>query len=207
MRAFFLSIFSMLLLGSSSSGGCPPGMAPTGMHTCIDQREWPGPHGHPLVGASALPEPDAKEDVSADTLCRSVGKRVCERDEWVSACSHGERYPYGDRYEPGACNDTRWWKTVDEAKVAHRDPHELARLDGTEPSGAHPECRSPSGALDMVGNVEEWVRCPEGQFGWCLVGGYWASHGSRSCESAIVKHAPRWHYYQTGFRCCSSEAP
>jgi len=178
-------------------------MAPTGVGTCIDRREWTREDGHPLVGASALPEPEAAADVSADTLCRAAGKRVCEREEWMSACSHGERYPYGAKYEPGRCNDSKWWKTVDEAKVAHRDPKELARLDGSEPPGSRDGCESPAGVFDMVGNVEEWVRCREGRFGWCLVGGYWASQGSRTCESAILTHAPRWHYYQTGFRCCT----
>ena len=180
-------------------------MVPTGMGTCIDVHEWQNPKtGRPLIGASALPELEEDSiDESADTLCRSAGKRTCTRDEWVSACSAGEKFPYGSKYVPGECNDDKWWKTVDETKVARRDPKELSRLDGSEPSGSHPECESPSGAMDMVGNVEEWVRCPEGKFGWCLVGGYWASHGSKSCDSAIVIHAPRWHYYQTGFRCCS----
>lgn len=204
MKRILLS-FSALLVGAASDPGCPAGMTPTGVHTCIDVKEWAGPSGKPLLGVSGLPEPDAKEDVSLDTLCRSVGKRVCEREEWVSACAHGEKFPYGDKYVPGACNDGRAWKQVDEAKVAHRDPKELARLDGSEPGGSRPECRSPSGAFDMVGNVEEWVRCREGEYGWCLVGGYWASQGARTCASAIIKHAPRWHYYQSGGRCCSGE--
>jgi len=198
-----LALFSFFIVAGSSSPGCPSGMAPTSVGTCIDRREWARSNGRPLVGASALPEPDADVDLSADTLCRSIGKRVCERDEWVSACSYGERFPYGSKYEPGRCNDDKWWKTVDEAKVAHRDREELARLDGSEPSGSRDGCESPAGVFDMVGNVEEWVRCREGRFGWCLVGGYWASQGSRTCESAILIHAPRWHYYQTGFRCCS----
>jgi formylglycine-generating enzyme required for sulfatase activity len=181
-------------------------MVPTGKNSCIDKREWAGPNGKPLIGASALPElEELAVDQSAETLCASVGKRVCYREEWVSACSRGERFPYGDEYEPGACNDARWWKTVDEAKVARRDKTELSRLDGSEPSGAHPECTSPSGAMDMVGNVEEWVRCSEAKLGYCLVGGFWTSRGSRSCDSAIVTHAPRWHYYQTGFRCCAGK--
>jgi formylglycine-generating enzyme required for sulfatase activity len=179
-------------------------MVPTGAGTCIDRVEWQRPNGKPLISASALPElEEGAPDLSADTLCRSVGKRTCERAEWVSACSAGERFPYGDKYEPGKCNDDKPWKTIDEARVAHRDPKELARLDGSEPPGAYRECKSPSGAVDMVGNVEEWVRCPEGAFGWCLVGGYWASRGLRSCKSAITVHAPRWHYAATGLRCCA----
>jgi formylglycine-generating enzyme required for sulfatase activity len=194
-----------LMPAQAAPSRCPVDMVETGVGTCIDQQEWPGQDGRPLVGASGLPEIEHEIDLSADTLCRSVGKRVCEREEWMSACSRGVKFPYGDRYEPGLCNDEKHWKEVDEAKVAHRDPKELDRLNGSEPSGSRPECRSPSGAFDMVGNVEEWVRCREGKFGWCLVGGYWASQGARTCESAILVHAPRWHYYQSGTRCCSGE--
>ena len=205
MKQLFLALFALFLVAGSSAPGCPQDMVPTSPASgiCIDRSEWTLPNGRPLVGASALPEPDAKVDLSADTLCRSVGKRVCEREEWVLACSRGDRFPYGNKYEPGACNDGKWWKSVDEAKVAHLDRKELARLDGSEPPGSRKDCQSPAGALDMVGNVEEWVRCREGRFGWCLVGGYWASQGSRTCESGILIHAPRWHYYQTGFRCCT----
>lgn len=204
--AVLLSIM-VLVTGASSPRSCPKDMVPTGVNTCIDRREWQNPStGKPLIGASALPELEYA-DISATTLCASVGKRVCERDEWVNACSRGEKYPYGDKWSPGECNDDKWWKTVDEAKVARRDPKELARLDGTEPSGSHPECESPSGAMDMVGNVEEWVRCPGTKYGYCLVGGYWASRGSKACDSAIVTHAPRWHYYETGFRCCTEMRP
>lgn len=202
VTAPFLASFTR----DAQPGRCPLDMVSTGVGTCIDRLEWRRPDGRPLVGASGLPEPDAREDLSADTACRSIGKRVCEREEWAAACSAGEKYPYGERYTPGVCNDARRWKTVDEARVAHRDPRELDRLDGSDLAGSHPECRSPSGAMDMVGNVEEWVRCREGKYGWCLVGGYWASRGARSCASAILTHAPRWHYYQTGFRCCSDEA-
>jgi len=208
---FFLSLTAVFsLVGwidspSPSSSSCPAEMVPTGTGACIDRNEWrDSKTGKPLIGMSGLPEVETKEDVSLDTFCRSVGKRVCTRKEWMRACSGGERYPYGNEYEPGACNDSRWWKTVDETRVAHRDPKELERLDGSEPPGSRPECRSPSGAMDMVGNAEEWVLCPEGKFGWCLVGGYWASRGSKSCESAILTHSPRWHYYQTSGRCCTS---
>lgn len=208
---YLLFLFALLLVGSAPSKGCPFGMVPTGTGTCIDKAEWPAPpragsstSGRPLIGASGLPETDTT-DISADTLCRSVGKRVCERREWVSACSRGQKFPYGDTYAPGECNDDKQWKNVDEARVARRDPGELGRLDGSEPPGSHPECESWAGVVDMVGNVEEWVTCPEGEFGWCLVGGYWASQGTRSCESAVKIHSPRWHYYQTGFRCCAEE--
>lgn len=128
----------------------------------------------------------------AETLCASVGKRVCRRREWVSAC-HGVEAP--------SCNTDKRHIGVDEEKVYERNVTEMRRLDQSEPSGTRAQCRSEAGAYDMVGNAEEWVKCPGyGQYGWCLMGRHWADR--RSCTYTVTKHAPRWHYYETGFRCC-----
>jgi hypothetical protein len=69
------------------------------------------------------------------------------------------------------------------------------------PNGSFSRCVSAAGSYDMVGNAEEWVRCVEGKFGWCLAGGYWAH--PQSCTEAIIVHAPNWHLYTTSFRCCA----
>lgn len=204
LRGWLLVPLFCLTAGGAPARGCPREMVPTGVGTCIDREEWHDPQTRrPLIGVSAVPEREHPQVPSLVEHCRSVGKRTCDRQEWVSACSGGEhRYPYGDEWEPGACNDNRVWKTVDEVKVARRDPREMARLDESEPVGSKSECRSPSGAFDMVGNAEEWVRCSEGRFGWCLAGGYWASWGSKTCSSAVRVHAPNWHFAATGGRCC-----
>lgn len=193
---------------------CPVGTVPVDAAVCIDRYEWPNVHGErPLIGASAEPEErdvERGETWDAVALCASVGKRVCTLREWVGACrgDGGARYPWGDRlprFTPGEralpCNADRRHRGVrSEVAIYRRDPVEFARLDQREPSGAR-DCVSASGAVDMVGNVEEWVRCPGvGRYGWCLMGRFWAE--PRSCEYAVTVHAPRWHYYNTGFRCC-----
>lgn len=189
-------------LATATRAACPEGMVPVpGAEACIDVYEWPNHAGAlPLVGASALPEPrDQRAGVvmDAEALCRSAGKRVCTLPEWRAACT----YATGASPEEDACNNDRPFRgPVNEARVVRRDAAEMERLDQREASGARAACASVSGARDMVGNVEEWVRCQEGKYGWCLVGRYWSE--AWPCTRAVVKHAPRWHYYQTGFRCC-----
>lgn len=110
-------------------------------------------------------------------------------------------YPYGDVYDAEACNTGARWKEVNAEKVAKRDKRELSKLDQSSPAGSFERCVSPAGAYDMVGNAEEWVHCDSGEYGWCLVGGFWATKAA-TCFYAITTHAPLWHYYETGFRCC-----
>lgn len=215
MKRILTAALAISLMGSASEE-CPADMVPTGVGSCIDRYEWPNRAGElPTVGLSALPEPQDAEaglTLDADTLCRSVGKRVCRLGEWRSACLYkAGAWPEGKapaNYEPGelACNADKLYRgTVNERAIDKRHPAEFERLDQREPSGARVRCESESGARDMVGNAEEWVRCPGvGKFGWCLMGRYWAD--PRSCNYTVTVHAPRWHFYETGARCCSEGA-
>jgi len=182
-------------------------MVPARGNVCIDAYEWPNTQGvRPLLAVSGEPE-EVGSPLDAEMLCLSVGKRVCTRAEWVAACRGpgGSKFPYGDSYDASACNTGARWKEVDAGKVAKRDKRELAKLDQSVPAGSFDRCVSPAGAYDMVGNAEEWVRCDSGDYGWCLVGGYWASKNA-TCSYSIIAHAPLWHYYETGFRCCLDTA-
>lgn len=184
---------------ASQKARCPDGMVPAREGVCIDIYEWPNVRGgRPLVHASGLEDDRTNTVLDADLLCSLAHKRVCDIAEWQSAC--GDKYPYGDTFDPTACNTEKKWRSVDEAKIDRWDKAELKRLDQSEPSGSYERCRSPSGAYDMVGNAEEWVKCAEGAYGWCLMGRYWGERGS--CTFVVKKHAPRWHFYETGFRCC-----
>jgi formylglycine-generating enzyme required for sulfatase activity len=177
-------------------------------NVCIDAYEWPNTPGvPPLLAVSGEPEVYGSP-IDASMLCLSVGKRVCTRTEWMAACRgpEGFLYPYGDKYDAMACNTGARWKEVNAEKVAKRDERELVKLNQSSPSGSFGKCVSSAGAYDMVGNAEEWVRCDSGLYGWCLVGGYWASKGA-SCAYAITTHSPLWHYYETGFRCCRDVVP
>ena len=192
---------------------CPSGMVPTGVGTCIDRFEWPNiPGEKPLHVASAVVEAtDTPGEWDAVTLCAGAGKRVCHEVEWSSACrgSDQTRYPWGRTLKAHSldpvCNVDQRYVAVNESLLGARDDVEISRLGASlEPSG-YRGCRSGSGAEDMVGNVEEWVRCGGSLDGWCLMGGHAA--GARSCDAPIRRHSGAFHYWATGFRCCSDGSP
>jgi len=205
MTQYFI-IFIILFyssIASSTDKLCPDDMVFTGT-SCIDRFEWPNKRGEkPLLSVSGIKE-NLTPDINAEELCNSVGKRICVKEEWFEACKglNNSIYPYGNKPEETSCNTNKYWKAVDERKVALRDPKTLIFLDQSEPAGSREKCVSASGAYDMVGNAEEWVKCQKGKFGWCLVGGYWASGKAASCKYTITKHAPNWHYNNQSFRCC-----
>ena len=191
---------------------CPSDMVLARPGVCIDRYEWPNKKGaRPSLAQSAVSY-ELGPLTNAEDFCAYNDKRTCTRSEWVAACrgAGGSDFPYGKKYEAGKCNVEKKWRSVNPYKVMTRDQTELNRLDQSEPSGSRDECISSSGAADMVGNAEEWVRCDNGQEArepwyqetrWCLVGGFWADPRS-SCTYVITKHVPDWHYYETGFRCC-----
>lgn len=206
-----LACLSLVLLGGTPVLRCPSDMVPIGQLRCIDRYEWPNIAGEkPLIAASAIAE---SEDVAAglvmdgEQLCASVGKRLCYDDEWIRACEGpgGTKYPFGEKvpkFAPGdgsgLCNYDKRFRAVDERKVFLRDRKELRRLDQSEAAGSREHCISAVGAYDMMGSVEEWVRLREG--GYALAGRYWAEPWA--CHSLAREHAPNWHYYESGVRCC-----
>lgn len=192
-----------------SYGQCPDYMVLAKPKVCIDMYEYSSMpaelgRGAPFLAASGLTR---KQDVpgviwDATSLCALQGKRTCDLQEWVAACRGPawSQYPYGEVYDPAACNTNKKWRTYDDRKVFLRDVDELQRLDQSAAVGSFPRCVSAAGAYDMVGNAEEWVRCDEGKYGWCLAGGYWAH--PQPCTEAVIIHSPYWHLYETSFRCC-----
>src|SRR5207247_6504937 len=83
-----------------------------------DGGESPWPYYEPLDDADAafraIPARGIQPQgyISAEQAqgaCRASGKRLCTFDEWTAACrgrpDHDNLYPYGDTYEPGACNE------------------------------------------------------------------------------------------------------
>jgi hypothetical protein len=121
---------------------CPPGMVlvdlPPGkadrpfFKVCIDKYEYPNKEGIvPQVGVSFG---------DAQKFCEKAGKRLCSGEEWQWACSGQEayQYPYGRVLEKENCN-------TDGGRAI-------------EPSGNRNKCISKFGAVDMTGNIFEWVR-------------------------------------------------
>jgi formylglycine-generating enzyme required for sulfatase activity len=173
----------------------------TPIRACMDRYEWPNKKG-------ATPEVMVRF-VEAEQRCTSVEKRLCSEFEWELACE-GPRHlpwPYGWAQEPGACNSDKPYRAYSDKKISSSDAMvragEVKRLWQGAPSGSHPRCVSPFGAVDLVGNVEEWVSTsrPEWPFRSSLKGGYWSKAYS-GCRGTNERHGPRFRYYEIGFRCC-----
>jgi formylglycine-generating enzyme len=151
--------------------------------------------------------------VEAEAACAASGKRLCRAAEWQKACRGPDKraFGYGDRREPGRCNDkgrnpvmalygarSRGWNWT----MMNRP--ELNQLEGTlVRTGAREGCTNGYGVFDMVGNLHEWVADRGGTF----YGGYYqdvssVGHGS-GCGYMTTAHEARYHDYSTGFRCCA----
>ncbi|HSO34779.1 MAG TPA: SUMF1/EgtB/PvdO family nonheme iron enzyme [Labilithrix sp.] len=168
-------------------------------HFCIDKYEYPNKLGEkPVVMKTWYEAADA---------CKAQGKRLCGDSEWTLACEGQERlpYPYGYERNSQACNIDKPHPDVNETAMA--DPRtrdaEVARLWQGENSGSRESCVSPFGAMDMTGNVDEWVINESGMpYKSGLKGGYWGPVRDR-CRPMTTAHYEQFVFYQIGFRCCA----
>ena len=167
----------------------------------------------------------------AEAACAGAGKRLCRAVEWYRACSGagGDAYPYGPKLEKGKCNVgkphllTKVFGHVFFTKLAHYNNPRVNQEPGfLAKTGEYSECVTDSGVFDMVGNLHEWVaddvsaklikEVPfekgDQWFGkrgmGVFMGGYFSSHAEHGhgCRYATATHAPEYHDYSTGFRCC-----
>jgi formylglycine-generating enzyme len=165
------------------------------------------------ISARSMPGriPNAYLDLdSARRACEGAGKRLCKRDEWVTACrgERATRHPYGERFEPGRCNVGR----LHPAPRLHGkhwqgllDPRLNLVRDAGRPllgeTGAQTRCASPWGGdriFDMVGNLDEWIDDPKGVF----LGGFYARDTAFGCDDRIEIHSADYYDYSLGARCC-----
>ncbi|MCK6528836.1 SUMF1/EgtB/PvdO family nonheme iron enzyme [Myxococcota bacterium] len=216
------------------AAGCPEGtvrIAGDGVDVCMDRYEAPNAEGEPPLVMYTFDE--------AGAWCAARGRRLCYDDEWALACAgvEGRPYSYGDEYDDSVCNTDEVWRTYDQSRLDAWPPSASAPSVGDlasllhaaratsaaaadsadhveslyqgEPAGANPDCRSAFGALDLLGNAEEWTRRRDGgggpDFSGNLKGRYWAE--ARTCQSGVTSHGDGFRFYEIGFRCCMDPPP
>jgi sulfatase modifying factor 1 len=148
--------------------------------------------------------------------CENAGKRLCTADEFVGACNGGDPsrlYPYGPEHKPGACNEGKGstmvrffgWNPYRWTTKQFNDPRLNQAKGGLAPTGSYPECVSPAGVYDCVGNLHEWVDEADPQGHGRFRGGFYgdAENNGSGCTYVTHAHMPSYHDYSTGFRCCA----
>lgn len=200
---------------------------PASAKVCVDIFEFPNrPCELPVVWISPS---------RANEICEIQGKRLCTQDEWVLGCGGSpdgsvHDYAYGDDLDLSACNTERERSMKCDPTTTKTTWRTCAT--NTDPTGAHPRCRSRFGVFDQHGNVAEimkrWDRDAERTVTQ-LKGSaffYKGIHMRPNEKAPKTKypdhcaHDPRWHVekletaghimYHLGFRCCKglgAEAP
>jgi len=205
---------------TGSTGPCPADMVAIEDY-CIDRYEahivghdpFTVPSGGVAANAAgAIPQGYISGEVAADA-CDAAGKRLCSSSEWLRACEgpSGNTYPYGDVYDPYACNDTYSGHPIVDVfgssaqwnSTEMNDPRLNQLPDSLATSGEFGECMTDEGVFDMHGNLHEWVDDPSGVFR----GGFYvdAVINGTGCGYATTRHTFDYHDYSTGFRCCADQ--
>ncbi len=218
-----------LLLGTARAapGSCPEDMASVDGRYCVDRYEASlivvdtgklhspfellkeGQRVRAVSRSGVHPQAHISQEQAA-SACEEAGKRLCTRDEWVTACKGRvpTLYPYGQRHRPGYCNDagvsplgilSGKHKTYDDRTMNDR---RLNQVPGTlARTGTYHRCQNEYGIFDMSGNLHEWTAETKGEFH----GGYYLDTTmlGEGCEYVTDGHDKNYRDYSVGFRCCS----
>lgn len=175
---------------------CPAGMVAASRSSCIDVLPLEANDGRPRLALSATREtyvPLRGTTWNLEELCAERGARMCSASEWRAACEGTPRE---------ACPSQELaYRAPQWPLVGGRNVAELRRLDRSSSWRDYPGCVSSRGAR-MMGAVEEWVRTRRG---YALTAGYWSR--AASCRQLVASHAPDWHDYASGGRCCRTVRP
>ncbi len=127
----------------------------------------------------------------AREACAAAGGRLCTGAEWEAACG-GDAFPYGEDYDPDACNGG-------EHDV---DPDAPGTQDGPLPTGALEGCES-GGVFDLSGNLKEWTSDEADGLARVRGGGYESNvPAGLSCMQRDDLRDPEVRGRNLGFRCC-----
>lgn len=156
---------------------------------CIDRYEYPNLRG-------VLPAAMVHFE-EAERACEAEGKRLCSDAEWTLACGAQAADA------KGGCNLGSIAKAAEIGLLeAQEVAQAMANVDQRVPSGQMADCVSSSGAADLLGNVQEWVKSGHPGYKGGLKGGHFAvPTATCSAVTNVRQHLIRGPH--NGFRCCA----